>query len=73
LSITGFCFLTGVILFSGAAYLSVFVDYAWLQYLKLAGITTLVGAWILLVEAACPGWNKKQSCAINPTTETPSS
>lgn len=69
LSITGFCFLTGVILFSGTTYLAVFVDYAWLQYLKLTGIITLVGAWILLVEAACPGWNKTQSCATNPMAE----
>jgi len=73
LSITGFCFLSGVILFSGSTYLSVFIDHDWLQYLKLAGIVTLVTAWILLVEAACPGWNTKQPCAINPTTEQPAS
>jgi len=69
LSITGFCFLTGVILFSGSTYLAVFVDYPWLQYLKLAGLVTLVAAWILFVEVACPGWNKKQPCSISPTTE----
>ena len=56
-SVTGFFFLLGTILFSGSTYLSVFVDYYWLEYIKLADVFTLVGAWILLVETGCPGWN----------------
>ena len=57
-SATGFLFLLGIILFSGSTYLSVFVDDYWLEYVRLTGVFTLVGAWILLVEAGCPGWNQ---------------
>ena len=68
--INAFCFLIGVILFSGSVYLSVvFVDVLWLQYVKLAGVFTLACAWILLVEAGCPGWNKKEPDSVNPTSE----
>ena len=68
LSVTAFFFLLGIILFSGSTYLSVFVNYYWLEYVRLAGVFTLVGTWILLVEAGCPGWNKKH-CSVNPAIE----
>lgn len=70
--VTGFFFLLGIILFSGSTYLSVFVDYYWLEYVRLAGVFTLVGSWILLVEAGCPGWNRKH-CSVTPAIEQSSS
>jgi len=66
--VNGFFFLMGIVLFSGSTYLSVFVNYPWLEYVKLTGVLTLVGSWILLVEAGCPGWNKKQ-CSVSPQAE----
>ena len=60
-SVTGSCFLAGIILYSGSIYLSVFFDDLYLDYLKLAGVITLVLAWFLLLETACPGWNKRST------------
>ena len=66
--VNGVFFLLGILLFSGSTYLSVFVNYPWLEYVKLSGVLTLVGSWILLVEAGCPGWNKKH-CSVTPQIE----
>lgn len=55
---SGWCFLLGTILFSGSIYLSVFTAISWIAPIKLIGVVTLVIAWILLVEGACPGWNR---------------
>ena len=77
LSVTAFFFLLGIILFSGSTYLSVFVNYYWLEYVRLAGVFTLVGTWILLVEAGCPGWNKniapliQRSNSLRPSSGNP--
>ena len=55
---SGWCFLLGTILYSGSIYLSVFTAISWIAPIKLIGVVTLVIAWILLVEGACPGWNR---------------
>ena len=68
--VNGFFFLLGILLFSGSTYLSVFVDFPWLEYVKLSGVLTLVGSWILLVEAGCPGWNKKQCSVSSPVEQS---
>ena len=70
--VTGLGFLIGIVLFSGSAYLSVVVDDSRLEYVKLAGVLTLVGSWIFFVEAGCPGWNKKQ-CPMPATPVAPPS
>ncbi len=58
-SFTGSCFLIGIIVYSGSIYWSVFCDYLWLESLKFVGVCILILAWILLLEAACPGWNTR--------------
>lgn len=58
LKASAWCFLFGTILFSGSIYLSVLTATPWLEPVKLAGIVALVIGWILLVEGACPDWNK---------------
>ena len=70
--VNGVFFLLGILLFSGSTYLSVLVNYPWLEYVKLSGVLILVGSWILLVEAGCPGWNKKH-CSVTPPIEQSSS
>ena len=58
---SAWCFLLGTILFSGSVYLSAFTLMPELAPVKLIGVVILVIAWILLVEGACPGWNKKRA------------
>jgi len=59
LQLAGWVFLLGVVLFSGSIYLSVMTAAAWTLPLKMIGGGLLVVGWIVLVEGACPGWNKK--------------
>ena len=58
LKVCAWFFLLGIALFSGSIYLSVFTAIPWLQLVKLTGVVFLVIGWLLLVEGACPGWNK---------------
>ena len=58
LKASAWCFLLGIILFSGSIYLSVLTLLPWLEFIKLTGVVFLVIGWILLVEGACPGWNQ---------------
>ena len=57
------CFLLGTVMFSGSTYLLMLTGVFWLAYLKLIGVVCLVAGWILLVEGACPGWNKSKACS----------
>lgn len=71
LKTAGVCFLLGTMLFSGSTYLLLLTGVFWLAYLKLVGVVLLVLGWIMLVEGACPGWNKTKeevgqgTCAVS--------
>ena len=58
LGMAGWSFLLGTLLFSGSLYLVSLTGILWILHLKLVGVAVLVLGWILLVEVACPGWNK---------------
>ena len=58
LGMAGWSFLLGTLLFSGSLYLVSLTGILWILHLKLVGVAELVLGWILLVEVACPGWNK---------------
>lgn len=67
LRISGYCFLVGTLLFSGSIYLMLLTGMTWLEYTQLLGVVVLVFAWFLLVEGACPGWNRKKEKDIEST------
>ena len=58
LQATAWCFAIGILLFSGSTYLVSMTNLELSPLIKLAGTVLLVVAWIMLVEGACPGWNK---------------
>ena len=60
LRVAGWCFLVGVVCYSGSEYLRVLTDQQWLTSIKLAGGLLLIGGWIAVVEGACPGDNPTQ-------------
>ena len=61
LQVTAWLFMLGILLFSGSIYLHLMTGISWLEYVKPLGVVVLVGGWIMLVEGACPGWNRKPS------------
>ena len=65
LKIAGWCFLVGVVCFSGSEYLRILAGQQWLGPIRMIGGLLLVGGWIAVVEGACPG--------DNPPLEDPSS
>ena len=59
LRISAWCFLLGVFVSCGSVYLCVLFHRPLLgQIAPIGGVLLIVG-WIMLVEGACPGWNKK--------------
>ncbi len=66
LRIAGWCFLAGVVCFSGSEYLRVLADQQWVRPVRLIGGLLLIGGWIAVVEGACPGDNPQ----LDPETET---
>jgi uncharacterized membrane protein YgdD (TMEM256/DUF423 family) len=75
LRVAGWCFLVGVVCFSGSEYLRVLADWQWLSPVRLIGGLLLVGGWVAVVEGACPGdnprWDPKAD-SVNPTCEAKS-
>lgn len=71
LRIAGWCFLVGVVCFSGSEYLRVLADLQWLGPVRLIGGLLLVGGWIAVVEGACPGDNPKAE-PVESTSDTKS-
>ena len=61
LQATAWLFLAGILLFSGSIYLHLMTGIPWLEPVRFLGIVVLVIGWIMLVEGACPGWNRKAS------------
>lgn len=61
LKASAWCFMLGIALFSGTIYLSALTSIPWLELYKLIGVVSLVVGWILLVEGACPGWEKRNA------------
>lgn len=61
LQVTAWLFLAGTILFSGSIYLRLVTEMFWLEQVKLIGVVALAAGWIMLVEGACPGWNRTES------------
>ena len=59
LQATAWLFLSGILLFSGSIYLQLMTGIVWLELVKFSGVTVLAVGWIMLVEGACPGWNRK--------------
>ena len=57
LRIAGWCFLSGVVCFSGGEYLRILADQQWLGSVSAIGGLLLIGGWIAFVEGACPGDN----------------
>lgn len=66
LRIAGWCFLVGVMCFSGSEYVRALTGHQWLSPIKLIGGLLLVGGWIAVVEGACPGDNPP----LDPEDET---
>lgn len=59
LRVAGWCFLIGVVCFSGSEYVRVLTGLQWLSPVRLIGGLLLVGGWIAVVEGACPGDNPR--------------
>ena len=57
LKIAAWCFLLGVVLFSGSLYVLVLTDVTRLGAITPIGGILFVVGWIALVEGACPGDN----------------
>lgn len=48
---TGYCFVAGIVVFSGTLYLLVLTDTGWLGAITPVGGVALIGGWILLAWA----------------------
>jgi len=57
LRVAAWCFLLGIVFFSGSSYLQVLTGATGLDAAALVGGLLLIGGWIALVEGACPGDN----------------
>ncbi len=57
LRVAAWCFLVGVVCFSGGEYIRILADQQWLSAVRMIGGLLLIGGWIAVVEGACPGDN----------------
>ena len=57
LTVAAWCFLLGIVFFSGSLYLLVLTGVTQFGVVAPAGGLLLIGGWIALVEGACPGDN----------------
>lgn len=57
LSLAAWCFLLGIVFFSGSSYLLVLTGITEFGTASLVGGLLLIGGWIAVVEGACPGDN----------------
>ncbi|MFB6098087.1 MAG: DUF423 domain-containing protein [Salinibacter sp.] len=51
----GYCFLAGIVVFSGSLYLLVLTDTGWLGAITPLGGVAFIGGWVLLAWAALTG------------------
>ena len=57
LRVAAWCFLLGIVFFSGSLYLLVLTGITKFGAITPIGGLLLIGGWIALVEGACPGDN----------------
>ena len=57
LTVAAWCFLLGIVFFSGSLYLLVLTGITSFGFVTPVGGLLLIGGWIAVVEGACPGDN----------------
>ena len=64
LRVAAWCFLLGVVLFSGSLYLLVLTGVSKLGAVTPFGGVLMIAGWIALVEGACPADNPKEEARV---------
>ena len=65
LQVAGWCFVLGIVLFSGSLYVLTLTGQTWWGAITPIGGFSMIAGWIALAVAACPGGRSE----LNPTDD----